>query len=1075
MPLENRFAALETDDKEKDEERKEDTDDEDEVSDDSQSVKSGSKSGKSLPKRRKSASEGSVSQLEDRIDNLIQEYVDENEIEMQNFINIASLLPEQLLTIELEVGDVKTTALLDTGADNNIMRKSICSEAKLRINRDKTIAIRGIGSTNSTTEGRTMTDCSYYGIQSRNTQFEVVEDDSISYLNILSRKFCEEQNLVLNVKRRKISKVNEDGSKVTVYLNSDDEGVKEMVQENMKVYVAEKCLLKPGINEIHVEFSLNSEHADTNLYYEGKCKNSKVEGVDGILNTNLKEKVIFVKKKVGETGSICLKKGDLVGTVSTMVELDAQDTVEEEESLRLDELKTILNIGDLKPEESEKVLNMIFNTKEALSTGEFDIGKAKVTPHSIELTDYTPIWQKPRRFADPVNDEIKRQCDELELLDIIEKCDSPWSSPVVPVRKSDGSLRLCVDYRKLNKVTKQENFPMPNLSDAIYSAHNVKYFTKLDLIKGYYQVPIHPDSRQFTSFSTPQQQYQFKRLSFGLRNSGLQFQKNMQEILSEFNNKRIIIYLDDILIMSESFDEHMLLVDKVLRTLSKNGIKIKVNKCEFFKQEVTFLGHIISNSGIKKSPEFINKITNYPKPSNVTELRQFLGLANFQRKFIDKFSEIAKPLTCLTGGPKRKQLKWTAEMTESFETLRKKLAEDLSLAFPDYREGAAPLELYVDASGVGAGSCLIQKQGEEYRPIAYSSTAFSETEQRYSTIERELLALRWGVKNFRSFLFGVKFIIHTDHKPLIYLHNMSRDNPRLMRTLNDLEEYNYVINYIPGSDNHAADTMSRIIERISSDDSSKKIENELPDGYRVIEKIEGGGDTMFKALLIVIQDLQRYCEDIDAPRDHVELRRDLVDYLITNASKFKIKLSRDKSKQLKAMKRPNTLPCEEVLLAACAFFNIELWVHHGMSSPVIYKVKDADNNKRIGHLQCIAGIHFNPVMETRRNSEAKVKEKNINIVQMVDEVVEELNNEDAEEVNIQVEKDVEKCQLHNYKGEFCNIQTNVNGETFCIIVDTGAEISAISECLWNKIKETENIALEETSKKFVAGIGKTRT
>ena len=175
-------------------------------------------------------------------------------------------------------------------------------------------------------------------------------------------------------------------------------------------------------------------------------------------------------------------------------------------------------------------------------------------------------------------------------MDIIEKCDSPWSSPVVPVRKGDGSLRLCVDYRKLNKVTRQENFPMPNLSDAIYSAHNVQYFTKLDLIKGYYQVPIHQDSREFTSFSTHQQQYQFKRLSFGLRNSGLQFQKNMQEILSEFRNKRIIVYLDDILIMSESFEEHMQLVEKVLGTLMTNGIKIKVNKCEFFKQQVTFLG-----------------------------------------------------------------------------------------------------------------------------------------------------------------------------------------------------------------------------------------------------------------------------------------------------------------------------------------------------------------------------------------------------------------------------------------------------------------------------------------------------
>ena len=223
---------------------------------------------------------------------------------------------------------------------------------------------------------------------------------------------------------------------------------------------------------------------------------------------------------------------------------------------------------------------------------------------------------------------------------------------------------------------------------------------------------------------------------------------------------------------------------------------------------------------------------NCPKPYNITELRQFLRLTNFQRKLIDKFSVIARPLTCLTGGPKLKQLKWTPETEDSFKLIRGNLAEDLSLAFPDCREGTEPLELYLDASGVEADACLIQKQEREYRPIAYSSTVFTETEQKYATIERELLTLRWGVNNFRSFLFGIKFIIHTDHKLLLHLHNMSRDNPRLMRTLNDLEDYNYTINYIPGTENKAPDTISRIIEKIAADKSLKRgVENEVQQGF----------------------------------------------------------------------------------------------------------------------------------------------------------------------------------------------------------------------------------------------------
>ena len=304
---------------------------------------------------------------------------------------------------------------------------------------------------------------------------------------------------------------------------------------------------------------------------------------------------------------------------------------------------------------------------------------ASIRPHEIELTDNTPIWQKPRSFSDPVNQELDRQCQELEALDIIEKSDSPWSSPIVPVRKPDGSLRMCVDYRRLNKVTKTMHFPMPNVTDAVYTPTKVKFFTKLDLIKGYYQFPIHNNSKQYTAFSTPHCQYQFKRLSFGLKNSGIEFQKGMMEILAGFDHRKVIIYIDDVLILSSSFEEHVELVSKVLNTLNANGIKISVKKCDFFSDRVSFLGHDISSEGIQKSEDFIRKVRAYPKPTNVTEMRQFLGLCNFQRKFISQFSTIAKPLTKQTGGTKRQKIKWDPEMEAAFETLKLRLAEEVTL------------------------------------------------------------------------------------------------------------------------------------------------------------------------------------------------------------------------------------------------------------------------------------------------------------------------------------------------------------------------------------------------------------
>ena len=332
----------------------------------------------------------------------------------------------------------------------------------------------------------------------------------------------------------------------------------------------------------------------------------------------------------------------------------------------------------------------------------------------------------------------------------------------------------------------------------------------------------------------------------------------MQEILSEFCFKNIIIYIDDILIMTKTFEEHLTLVEKVLTTLMKNGIKIKVNKCEFFKEKLTFLGHIISTQGIEKSPEYIEKVQNFPKPTNVTQLRQFLGLVNFQRKFIDQCSIIAKPLTKLTGGPKRKTLTWTAEMENAFAKLKEKSIEEITLSFPDYSDTAQCIELYVDASGTGAGACLIQKQEGSYKTIAHASMTFSSAECRYSTIERELVAIRWGIKTFRAFLFGIKFILFTDHKPLLYLHNMAKQNSRLMRTIIELAEYDFTIKYRPGVQNEAADALSRINNKGPTEaEYAKLIENySLPTGLSVMEKVDGGGDSLFVSLFLLLKDLQ---------------------------------------------------------------------------------------------------------------------------------------------------------------------------------------------------------------------------
>jgi hypothetical protein len=298
--------------------------------------------------------------------------------------------------------------------------------------------------------------------------------------------------------------------------------------------------------------------------------------------------------------------------------------------ISIDYLKLKFSLHELDDTQQDIVYAMLGNFKPVFSAGDTDIGLANVTQHKIKLMNDIPIFQRPRRFPQPVADEIERQCQELNSLDIIEPSSSPWSSPVLPVRKKDGSIRMCIDYRQLNKVTIPDKFPVPNLTDSVFGLHGTKFFTRLDLVRGYYQIPIDERSRAYTAFSTPRNHWQFKRLSFGLRNALSAFQREIQAVLSTFPSNKVVAYIDDILIMSATFSEHIDLVSKVLNTLQLYNIKIKPSKCEWFCSQVEYLGHLVSQSGLKKTPDYVKEVTNYPKPKTVGELREFLGFINFQ-------------------------------------------------------------------------------------------------------------------------------------------------------------------------------------------------------------------------------------------------------------------------------------------------------------------------------------------------------------------------------------------------------------------------------------------------------------
>ena len=876
------------------------------------------------------------------------------------------------MVIKVKISGRDAEALIDSGATKSLIKRGLANNCQ-EVSDDHPSCVIGLGGNKVKILGKSNENISLVNLDF-NLNCLLVAEAEIEYDLILGIDFLHQHKFKVDVSKRCFSVRGKDNSLVRIYLNDNNEVLKVMMEE-VPVYCNDDFKIKPGeYNKVPVNFKTLLVDDDKLFYYEGDKVN--MGSLDGIMSGE-GDRYVLIDKAVKHKN---IKKGEILGHVYSLmtVEEDQENDTEYEDWDEGKIASQIVLYDNLNDAEKDEVRKMLFEMKLVLSKGDNDIGEATVEPHHIEVTQKTPIWQKKRYFSQPVNDEIEQQCSELLAHDILEYSNSDWSSAVVPVRKTDGKLRICVDYRQVNQVTKKENYPMPNLMNCIYRPNKVKFFTKIDLVRGYYQVPIEEESRQYTAFSTPQHHYQFKRLSFGLKNSGMAFQKVMQQILAPLLSHNIIIYIDDILIMSRSFKEHVNIVSKVLRLLNDYKIKIKVSKCEMFREEVSFLGHLINSEGIRKSPEFVEKVRNVKRPQNVREMRKFLGLVNFQRKFVKNCSLLTAPLTQWTVGDKGRKIVWNEEMEQAFHSLKEEVMKDVLLSYPDYSKEANKMELYVDASSTGCGAYLMQRQ-QEYKVIAYNSMTFSDTQRRYSPTDRELAALRWGISNFRCFLAGVSFILITDCKPLIFLNNMAPSNSRLMRTLEEMAEFDFELKYRPGVSNEAADFLSRM------DDTTKERPDEdifdhkyLPKEVKKICEVPGGGDSMFESLCITMKDAK---ENGDfkghIPTEHKELRAILVDELLKNTVEYGLGKGKQIRQRLKMMRNIGQQPIAEVLLAASKVYEVKILVYHGMTSPMSFACTDSPSNC-ILRLQCVSLIHYDPLYERKKieNEEIKVKYMN---------------------------------------------------------------------------------------------------
>ena len=957
-------------------------------------------------------------------------------------------LPSELLKLPVKIGNNEILAMIDTGSNDSFILYELAQSLQLIIDTDNTKDIIGFGNGKVKTIGTASSDMSIAD-KVLHCKLHVLSQLNNSAKIIIGADFLKEKEITINVKEKKLQVGRSDKENYCFYINTNNE-VNNVQKFNVPVIAAKDYKIdKNTTTVIDINTPAGQHHAE--LYFEGKNKDNLFY-ICGVINKDCNK--IMVENKGNNKGVI--KKGEVVGSVSTCMEGEEEY---QEEQWSLEKIKEVVKLENLTEDEQSQVHEMLFSTSEALSINDNDIGKAKNTPHHIQLNDYTPIWIKHRHFPKPIEDEMEAQCRDLLANDIIEYSNSNWSAPCVPVRKSDGSLRLCIDYRKLNNVTQAENFPMPNLNNCLYKAHKMKYFTKIDLVKGYYQVSLDNDSKPLTAFSTTNNHYQFKRLPFGLKNSGIAFQKMMKHVLAPLKTSNIQVYIDDVLIISSNFQEHLSHVKKVLSTLRNYGIKIKVKKCEFFRPEISFLGHILSSNGIQKSQEYIKKVTEYQKPNTVKEMRKFLGLINFQRKFISKCSEICKPLTELMKKPDKMKIEWSNTREEAFNKLKSEVEKDIILTYPDYSENAQKLELYVDASDNGAGACLMQNQGDNYKVIGYNSMCFSQTQKNYSTTERELAAVRWGCEVFKPFIYGIPFLLFTDHRPLIFMFNMTANSSRIYRTLEELSQYNFEIKYLPGTLNEAADFLSRIENY--EEDLDNCIEDGIPGELRILKRVEGGGNSMFESVLEALRDLED--DSLVLPENHLKMREEVVSELLRNIKKYKLLDTKHEKNRLKLMSKNNQFPCSEALLAAAKLYAVEIRVYHNIKVPVIYN--DDGIVKRSINLQCIGYCHYNPLY-ARKSSIIENNERYINVIG-TDDCNEECIDEPLEVDITHETKDMQhdtSCCYHDVHN--VHLISKYNSYNICSIVDTGSQVSIIGSDTWemiqtgNEIMEMEEVTLK---------------
>lgn len=675
--------------------------------------------------------------------------------------------------------------LIDTGADLNLIKLSSLKD-DLLVSSKKIYNMQGINDQLVSTMGSTMLTVLING-RKYDTEFQVVSASfPVTGDGILGNPFLKDNQMIVDVGKGELTTATDvvstipPRSEMIISVKVDGENLTE--QQTVLVHAQE-------INQ--------------NIL----CAN--------VLNTVKDQKILFnVMNATEEPQTLTISKlSELSHEIFDVVTINNIETtgIPKNQCNRIQLIKDAIKCDHMNTEEKESIEQLCSEFSDIFFLEGDKIRCTEATMHEIKTPGVSqPIYQRPYRLPYAQKAEIEKQMEQLIQDEIISPSESPWNAPLLIVPKKIDSLgskkyRVVVDFRKLNNLTVGDAFPMPDVTSILDQLGKAKYFTCLDMASGYHQISIHPNDKEKTAFSTDKGHYEFNRMCFGLKGAPATFQRLMNRVLQGINGYRTFVYLDDIIVVSSTLQEHIKQLREVFTRLRRFNLQLQPPKCEFMRHEVNYLGHVITKEGVKPDIKKVECVVNYPTPSNAKEVKSFLGLVGYYRKFIQNFSKIAKPLTELLkqGQP----FIWTDLCQNAFNYFREILTKEPLLQHPDFNK---PFVITTDASNIAIGAVLSQGKIGSDLPISYASRTLNKAKKNYNTTEKELLAIIWATKQFRPYLYGRKFTIVTDHRPLTWLFGVKDPGSRLVRWRLQLEEFDYEVVYKPGTQNTNSDALSRI-------------------------------------------------------------------------------------------------------------------------------------------------------------------------------------------------------------------------------------------------------------------------